>query len=387
MEKLYFITQPGFEEELCKEIAEAWPFLLDSKACRHTFALPEFTLHHGGVEFSADLFVAVQLNFFVRTGSRLLWRVAQFNVRDFPKLFQKLSSLRLEKYISLANYRVKATASESKLGQEKRIVETAEKAFKITSSNVSEDKNIFIRIYQNECTVSIDTSGEHLHVRGILRNRGEAPLRETIAAFCLRKLRLNTSLAEIAKVNLVDPFCGSGTFLIEASLMHQALFHRNYTFKDFRQLPQLFRQEKFQFNYKLPEVIQYQSYLGLDMNDKVLLAAQKNAAELKVSTPPVEISLQNENLFETAKRHLKKPLWIIANPPYGERLSLEKPQLLYNRIFEKYNPERVGVLWSQEIAQRLTLPEGYAKVATYKVSNGGLDCAFVIASRTASVDF
>jgi len=109
---------------------------------------------------------------------------------------------------------------------------TAEKS---TSSQVS----IYIRVEDDNCTISLDTTGEHLHKRGWSILKGEAPLRETISAYLLKETIGDASAAELSQVVLCDPMMGSGTILTEARSLWQGQFQRDFAFKHWKKVPKL----------------------------------------------------------------------------------------------------------------------------------------------------
>src|SRR5690606_4017790 len=108
-------------------------------------------------------------------------------------------------------------AAKSRLNNEKRITEVAKDVLdkvKLPAQNHHHD--VFIRFFDDVGTVSLDLSGGPLYKRVLSKQVGEAPFRETWAQFVLRRMMKNSTLGEIKDITLVDPFCGSGTFIFEA---------------------------------------------------------------------------------------------------------------------------------------------------------------------------
>ncbi|HRO68672.1 MAG TPA: RNA methyltransferase, partial [Pseudobdellovibrionaceae bacterium] len=268
-ESLCFVSTPlGFESEAEREIKEAWPELLDASGRPHSAVLPEGEWTKGGIEYALDPFTAVQLNFFLKTANRILIRLDRFKVRDFPKLHERLRKIDLKSWIGSAPIRFEVSASKSRLGHEGRIRETAAKAWNVPESD--EGVRVFIRIQDDLCDVSLDSSGEHLHKRGVHVLRGEAPLRENIAAFCLRRLIGESAPGELSQITLIDPMCGSGTFLSEAATLWSPLFRRRFSFQDFGRLPKLFKQPQFAANYRMTPEIPFRRFVGFDVDTKMV---------------------------------------------------------------------------------------------------------------------
>jgi putative N6-adenine-specific DNA methylase len=387
MDRCFVVTPPGFESQVEQEIREVWPDLLDSSARAHSLPVPEFERLHGGLEFETDLFAAVQLNFFLKTASRILLRMDEFRVRDFPKLHERLRKIDLRSWIGDADAKVEAAAQGSRLGHETRIEETARKAWGLKDS-ADAPHRISLRISDDQCVVSLDTSGEHLHRRGILVKRGQAPMRETLAAFCLHKMLTGVSPAESREVTLIDPMCGSGTLLLEAASLWRPSLQRTYAFQSFRRLPKLFQQKNFERNYRLDAGLPFGRFIGRDLDEKVLQAARENSAALLEGEPEMKkaglaFDFAVEDLMSTKKSERGKPLpterrWVICNPPYGERLNSPPPQELVNRMIEVWSPERLGVLLPEGQARSLKWSAQSARVVEVPIQNGGIDCRFVV---------
>lgn len=383
MDRCFIVTPPGFEAQTEQEIREVWPDLLDSSARPHSLPVPEFERLHGGIEFETDLFAAVQLNFFLKTASRLMLRLEEFRVRDFPKLHERLRKIDLKSWVGDADVRIEAAAQGSRLGHETRIEETARKAWNVKGGDDAPHR-VFLRISDDLCVVSLDTSGEHLHRRGILVKRGQAPMRETLAAFCLQKMLTGVSPAESSEITLVDPMCGSGTLLLEAAAMWKPSVQRTYAFQSFRRIPKLFQQKHFERNYRLDADRPFGHYIGRDIDAKVLQAAEENADGLLSAEP----TLAKEKIFNFAVEDLMKSnenpaagrRWVVCNPPYGERLASPPAQQLVDRMIQRWAPERLGVLLPEGQARSLRWPANSERVAEVPISNGGLDCRFVVRS-------
>ena len=202
--------------------------------------------------------------------------------------------------------------------------------------------SVYIRMHEDLCTVSLDTTGAHLHQRGQLKLRGQAPLRETTAAFCLRKLIGQRSAAEIKTVSLIDPMAGSGTFLSEAQSFYQLHEHRDFSFFKFKNCPRVLREKQWQQNY-LPMAQGFQNLFGFDQDAEMVAIAQKNL---------LQIAFSQADLFLMEDLSPRLPFWLILNPPYGERIKTSfAPNELLSQLVRVFRPKRVGILWGpQQIA-------------------------------------
>ncbi|MBX2986896.1 MAG: RNA methyltransferase [Bdellovibrionaceae bacterium] len=384
MDRCFIVVPPGFEEDAERELREIWPDLLDSAARPHAEALPEIRRERGGLEFETDLFTAVQLNFFLKSASRVLYRLAEFRARDFPKLHERLRRLDVKAWVGEGPVRVEAAAAKSRLGHEKRVVETALKAWGLREDPAAE-AGLYLRLDNDLCTVSLDTTGEHLHRRGVSRLRGEAPLRETLAAFCLGRMIGDTPAADVAKVDLIDPMCGSGTFLSEAMTLWSGNFRRSYAFQSYRRLPKLFRQENFAANYRLTTLPPFRFLHGRDVDAGMVAISASNLERARALLPASQADLLSLDLGVEDLYAAAAPAdlpgderWVICNPPYGERLKAPPVEDLHQALLRRWKPRRLGLLIPEHQARVLLKRSGKGLIADAAVKNGGIDCRFLV---------
>lgn len=374
--RCFIVTPPGFESEAAQEIAEIWGSLLDPSAKPHDLPWPEIETINGGLELDLEPFTAVQLNFFLKTPSRILLRLDEFRVRDFPKLHEKLRRFDLRSWIGEGDVQVEVAARSSRLGHEGRIRETAAAAWNLKLPSES-SRRVYLRVSDDVCTVSLDTSGEHLHRRGLHLLRGAAPLRETLAAFCLRQLRQGATAGETAKITLIDPMCGSGTLLSEAANLWRGNFDRPYSFQTFGKIPKLFRQPQFAANYRETPLSPFKELVGFDIDEKMVEISVKNTESL-IQKPRIEVA----DLLDGKKtEHAGSTTWVICNPPYGERLEAPPIKAMVNAITSKWHPERLGLLVPEKAA-RSVRADGMTLLSETEVKNGGLPCRFIVLRRT-----
>ncbi len=296
----------------------------------------------GRVAFLGDAEAICRANIFLRTAERILVKVGQFHAETFEELFQGIKRISWENYIPEDGkfWVAKASSIKSKLFSpsdiqsivKKAMVERLKEHYHVTWFEES-GAHFPLRIFlmKDEVTVAIDTSGESLHKRGYRTLVGKAPISETLAAALIlltpwKKDRI-----------LVDPFCGSGTFPIEAAMIAANIapgMNRSFTAEGWTNLIER------QLWYDVVEEAQELSNTdisvdiqGYDIDREILKAARDNAKRAGVDHL---IHFQQRPVSEL--NHPKKYGFLITNPPYGERL-LEKETLteLYEEIGEALN--------------------------------------------------
>lgn len=303
----------------------------------------------GRVTFIGDLEAVAYANVFLRTAERILIKLKEFEAYTFEDLFQGTKEIPWEEYIPKnGRFWVKKVASvKSKLFSpsdiqsimKKAMVERLKSVYKLNW--FEEDGVDFpVRVFINKdvVTVGLDTTGESLHKRGYRTQAGLAPLSETLAAALIlftpwKKDRI-----------LVDPFCGSGTFVIEAAMIGANIapgMNREFTAMDWehlitkKQWMDCLEEAREQVDLEVKMDLQ-----GYDIDRGVLKIARENAKRAGVDHL---IHFQQRGISELS--HPKKYGFIITNPPYGERLE-EKEDLpyLYRDIGESF--ERLET-WSK----------------------------------------
>lgn len=383
-EKFFVITPPGFEGETRREIEEVWPALLDASSRPHAEALPELKTTEGGLEFEAELGAGLQLNFFLKTASRVLLRLEEFRVRDFPKLHERLRRLNLDAWLAPGPLDLRVSARSSRLAHERRIHETALSAWKRAGVEKGRGARVQIRLEDDLCTVSLDSSGEHLHRRGLAAEVGEAPLRETLAAFLVRRLIADEPPAALEELELVDPMAGSGHLLSEAASLWAPNFARSYAFQSWKRGPKLFRQPGFASNYKLAMRAPFGAVAGFDVDPRMVAVLVKNRERGLFGS---RARAGREDLFLGASEGAEGGRrWVLVNPPYGLRLASPPAQEILDRLLEKYRPRRLGILLPEDAARALRWPEAYVRVNETPVKNGGLACRFTVRERRSGAD-
>ena len=202
-ENFYIIVSPGLEETCAAELS--------------AIGIPPRQIDKGGIACTGRLRELYLANLWLRTASRVLVRFAACRSRDFPDLYRKARQLPWGRFIHAETpVAFRVACHGSRLNHSTRVAETLESALnralgRSTNPTGKDPQLVMVRIVEDVVTISIDTSGELLHRRGYRKTVTAAPLRETLAAGILMLLDWQGHEA------LVDPMCGSGTFVIEAA--------------------------------------------------------------------------------------------------------------------------------------------------------------------------
>lgn len=336
MSNFFISTALGFENELVQELKEFWFELMDLDGLPTRAEFPEVHIVPGGVELNCADHLGFQINFFSKIAHRVLLRIEKFEARYFDQLEKEVKKLDLSKWLQSCDVEFKIESHKSRLNNEKNIEEVfvknliAKKSSGVIFNVVSGGQKIYVRLFKDQVTISLDTSGEHLHRRGYAEFRGEAPLRETLAAFMVRYLRQQTSFS-IESTILLDPFAGSGTILFEAASAVQPNFFRNYSWLSFKTCPKLFKSPSWKGNYRWLVQTNLTAY-AVDQDENALYNIKKNSALFFKIFPAVDLNLKRFCMkaqdFEYKAEGAEK-VWIVTNPPYGHRLASDNiPKVL-----------------------------------------------------------
>lgn len=374
----------GVEEELQKEISEVWPFLRESNGTLNSHLLPDFQVMRGGVEFEAPLELGLQLNFFLKLANRILLRVDQFRAVEFPKLFHRCMQIEWSSLLSPGTkVAFEVSAEKSKLGQEKKIAQVLKEVFEKRKFQVSTEskqdqkvdvQKVFVRFSSDVCTLSLDTSGVLLHKRGVGDLKGQAPLRETWAQYCLRQMIQGRPFASLREIVLLDPMAGSGTFLIEARQLLSPVTTRGFSFQKWSLCPLFLKSAQF-LSQKRPQV--FSKYIAIDADIKMSSIITENWLKLAEVDELHVITADSNQL----RKEIPKDSWLICNPPYGDRLDIEggaTHQDLLNSWAKSLSPQKMALLVPVAIASRLKAPHGYIRASKIEFSNGGLPVSFLV---------
>ncbi len=330
MKKTYELIAPchfGMEAVLKKEITDLG----------YDITLVE----DGRVTFLGDDEAICRANVFLRTAERVLLKVGNFHAESFEELFQATKKIPWEEYIPADGkfWVAKASSIKSKLFSpsdiqsimKKAMVERMKGAYKVEwfeENGASYPLRVFL--YKDQVTVGIDTTGDSLHKRGYRTLTSKAPITETLAAALIMLTPWNKDRI------LVDPFCGSGTFVIEAAMMAANIapgMNRSFLSEDWKNIiPRKCWYDTMDEANDLVDNDVKVDIQGYDIDPEIVKAARTNA-----ESAGVDHLIHFQQRSVEALSHPKKYGFIITNPPYGERLE-EKENLpkLYRQIGERY---------------------------------------------------
>lgn len=336
----------GLESVLKRELQELGYEIVQVEDGRVTFA--------GGIE------AAARANIFLRTAERILLKVGSFRAETFEELFERTREIPWEDYIPEDGkfWVAKAASVKSRLFSpsdiqsimKKAMVERLKSRYRIEwfpESGAAYPVRVFLM--KDIVTVGIDTTGTSLHKRGYRPAVGKAPIAENLAAALIMLTPWRGDRI------LVDPFCGSGTFPIEAAMMAAHIapgMNRSFTAEDWANLfPKKYWYEAVNEAQDLIDDRIETDIQGYDADAEVIRTARRNAEAAGVDHL---IHFQQREVRDLS--HPKKYGFIITNPPYGERLEdrATLPQIYrdFGEAFRKLDSWSAYMITSYEDAQR-----------------------------------
>ena len=318
------------------------------------------SVEDGKVTFWGDFEAVCYANIFLRTTERILIKAGAFQARSFDELFEGTRALPWEEFLPPDGkfWVTKATSVKSQLFSSSDIQSVMKKAMvermrqacgRAILPETGAAYPIRVSVYKDVVTVGLDTSGESLHKRGYRRLTAKAPITETLAAALIlltpwKKDRI-----------LVDPFCGSGTFPIEAAMMAANIapgMNRSFTAENWTNL--IDRKYWYEAVDEANDLVDDQvetDIQGYDIDPDVLRTARQNAENAGVSHM---IHFQQRAVKDLS--HPKKYGFIITNPPYGERMEEKErlPQLYreFGESFRKLDSWSAYMITSYDEAER-----------------------------------
>lgn len=295
----------------------------------------------GRVTFKGEEDAVSRANVFLRTAERILLKVGKIRAVTFEELFDKVKALPWENYIPSDGkfWVTKASSVKSRLFSpsdiqsivKKAIVERLKTVYHVEwFPETGAEYPIRVSFMKDEATICLDTTGLSLHKRGYRTMVSRAPIKETLAAALILLTPWKRDRI------LVDPFCGSGTFPIEAAMIAADMapgMNRSFTAENWTNILgrkywyQAVDEANDRMNPNVETDIQ-----GYDMDAEIIKAARQNAA-----AAGVDHLIHFQPRPVSALSHPKKYGFLISNPPYGERLE-EKEHLpeLYREIGARF---------------------------------------------------
>jgi putative N6-adenine-specific DNA methylase len=365
--KMIAKTFEGFEEVLARELRD--------------LGAEDIGLLKRAIEFTGDKRLLYLVNYNCRTALRVLVPLSSFKVTTDAMLYDGVRQIPWEKFLdfrgtfaidSIISYSSFTHSGYVSLKAKDAIADRFRDKFgkrpDIDTSNP--DLRVNIHIFREECTVSIDSSGASLHLRGYRRAQTEAPINEVLAAGLLLLSEWD------GKTPFVDPMCGSGTILIEAAMIagkvppgyYRPLFGFE-KWKDFDQ--RLWDRVKRECEEAIVEPAGPIS--GYDRDENAISASLVNIEEAGV---------ENFVKVEQADFNTSPPPYpggfLLTNPPYGERIKVEDLKLFYKELGDvlkkKYAGYTAWLLGSDQEALKFI---GLRPSRRIRVMNGPLECRLV----------
>ncbi len=331
--EIFLTTVPGLEPALHKEI----------KALG--FKFPE--INKGGITIKGGWPDVWRANLMVRGASKILVRIGNFRALHLAQLDKRARKFPWADFLDKNRpLRVEATCKKSRIYHHKAAAQRIENALKEEfGAHISADAELTIkvRIQDDMVTLSIDTSGELLHKRGYKEAVNKAPMRENLAALLLRECGFNN----IEPV--LDPMCGSGTFVLEAAEIAAGLNpgrSRSFTFE---KLPSFNAQAwEAMKNQSSPQETDHRCY-GFDRDAGAIKMSTANAERANVSS---NTAFKQQSISKLEAPDGPSGL-IIINPPYGARIGeikklLSLYQSLGKTLSAQFSGWRVGIVTNSD---------------------------------------
>jgi len=360
----------------------------------------------GGVAFAGDLDRVYEANLWLRTASRVVVRLGQFHASTFYELERRSKKLPWADFLpAKGTVEVRVTCRKSRLYHSDAVAErvlsviagVASSGVEMKAGNLPDEEHeesqeeksprqlFVVRIVNDLCEISADSSGDLLHRRGYRKEVAKAPLRETLAAAMVLASGWDGQRGE----PLLDPLCGSGTIPIEAALIARGIapgLHRDF---QFMQWPGFDRHlwnatlEKAQSSVAESSL----QILGTDRDGGAISAASRNAeragvaGDVQFSTESLSGSIAKIDDLENGEG------WILTNPPYGVRVGeshdLRDLYATLGNALHKKHGWRLGVLTSDAaLAGQMRLPLR----PRFASSNGGIPVSFLVNEKAAKAE-
>lgn len=294
----------------------------------------------GKINFTGDYNTLARANISLASAERVLILLGEFKATSFEGLFQGVKALPLENFIGrLDAFPVKGYSLNSQLYSipdcqsiiKKASVERLKSTYGIEwFEETGALHQIQFSIFKDEVSIFLDTSGAGLHKRGYRRNSNDAPIKETLAAGIIDLARVRSNSI------VVDPFCGSGTFLIESAFKALNIapgLKRRFSAESWDCIPSnIWADERRNAIENVNKDASFKAF-GYDIDDFSIDLAQDNSNMAGISKQ-IKYTQANISQFEPIENSIT-----MCNPPYGERmLELKQAEELYKVMGEVFCP-------------------------------------------------
>lgn len=331
------------------------------------------------VSFTGDKAMMYRANFCLRTAIRVLMPIKHFKAKDADEVYTAVRSIDWSKYLDRdTTFAVDSVVYSEEFRHSKFVAYKVKDAivdyFRETIGErpniriTNPDVKLNIHIAEDDCTLSLDSSGESLHLRGYRVGTVEAPINEVLAAGLIKMTGWD------GECDFIDPFCGSGTFLIEAALIARnifpGIFRKEFGFEKWKDFDRDLLDEIYNDDSQEREFLHH--IYGYDINLPAIEVATHNVKSAGVSDI---ITLQQQD-FRKFTRPAEKSI-IVTNPPYGQRLTPPDILSLYEAIGQVLKREFTGSdAWIISSKEELFENIGLRPSVKIQILNGSIDCDF-----------
>ena len=294
----------------------------------------DLTVTDGKITFTGDENILARANLCLSTAERVLIELIEFRAESFEELFQGVRSIELERFIGIDDaFPVKGYSLDSALHSvpdcqsivKKAAVERLKNKYGVEwFSESGATVQIKFSILKDVVTVYLDTSGVGLHKRGYRRTSNAAPIKETLAAGIV-------DLARVRPDSIVcDPFCGSGTLLIEAAMKALRIpvgINRRFAAEKWASIPSsVWQEERKRAIDGVDRSAEFRA-IGFDIDDAAVALTLDNAHKAGIKSR-IRVEQADISKFVQPEDSI-----VICNPPYGERLlELREAEDIYRRM-------------------------------------------------------
>ncbi|MDR2627674.1 MAG: THUMP domain-containing protein [Dysgonamonadaceae bacterium] len=331
------------------------------------------------VSFEGDLALLYKANIHCRTALRILKPIRRFTAKNADEIYTQVKRMDWDAFLSpqktfavdsvvhsetfthskFAAYRTKDAVVDY-------FTERGEKRPSVSITNP--DVLLHLHISHNDCSISLDSSGESLHKRGYREHQTEAPLNEVLAAGMILKTGWK------GENDFIDPMCGSGTLLIEAAMIAlnipPGIHRKSFAFEKWPD----FNRELFEeiYNDDSGERPFNHRIIGSDISPAAIEIARKNIKSAGLSHFIDLKVLPLQQYKEAPSKGI-----VVMNPPYGERIGSQDLFGLYRMIGERMKHAFTGCdVWILSFREECFDKIGLKPSTKIKLKNGSLDCEF-----------
>ena len=353
----------------------------------------------GGVSFSGDNRLLYLANLHLRTPSRVIVRLGRFHASTFYELERRLKKIPWQNFLPAHSaVDVRVTCRKSRLYHSDAVAERvvssiSDAGIRVEAGNGetaapeegdddatidTDGRQLFVvRIVNDQCEISADSSGDLLHRRGYRQEVAKAPLRETLAAAMILASGWRPGTP------LVDPMCGAGTIPIEAAMIARRIapgLRRRFRFMEWPSFDAgLWKDLTTKAEADIIAPDSTRSIRGAD-RDAGAIAAAKNNAERAGVAADIDLAAQALSVTLDSLPALAEG-WILTNPPYGIRVGERDLRNLYARLgsgVERHVGWRLGILAAEP---RLARQTGVMLRSRFETQNGGIPVSFLASER------